>query len=801
MIEKLSSLLSSELTVPNLFVNELGSQIENNKERENASKTSVAYLLIAQIIFYRILSEKRTDLPKIDLTSLKNPNDLADYYRSVQKIIYNPIFKLNIVNRLNNNAFKLLKDYIKVIFSLKPETFQYDVLALVFNSLVPPSIRKPMGVYYSKIETARLLSYLAIDSAGTKVLDPACGSGALLISCYQRKKELLLLKNGKFSIDDHRRFLSSEITGIDVMPFAVYLSTIHLAFQAPHWNTHQTRLVVFDSTLINPKFKIPLKFGITEDDRNIKSSKNLFIDCVDLVIMNPPFVRQESLKSLRLSYKDELQQAFNEYIPLIDKRMSYYCYFLFLADKFLNKGGKIAAVLPASFLRTKSSFRIRKWLLNEYNICNIIIREDKPYFSEDTSFREILLIAKKGERTGKIAYIILKTLTPKNMPTKDQLRSIPLDEHFSTKEWELRIVSREKLSPNNLFLPVATKDYFLFKSVSRIYKNGALISIDAYLNKTRGKIHRGIETSKGFRIQEMVIHNPKSCYLSLGDGWVVKDETETSIKTFHRHTKIEIRIPKECLIPHLRRMTGENRLDISDKKEFVITSSFSRFENFLSVRKKDTKNISSANLKNWRIYVEERMTNVMIARRFDISSSGTFLLSFYSKVKVAPPGVMWGISGLTSDDAKIFCLWFNSTLNLLQIFFNRVETRGAWMQLHEYVIKDLKMPNIHIWTRKERYPFYQLFDEIRDQKFPPLWQQLAMNILSSEIKPQDSDLLKNQYPSFEKIVGKQFKPRKKLDYLLLDILGIVSPNEYESFLQKIYLSLLLEFAVLKKMMK
>lgn len=788
IIGRLSSEVPPHLNVPNLFINTFGSPIYNRKEKETSRKISVAFLLITQIMLYQILSGERTDLPKINIVSL-NFDILTDYFEKALKITCNPIFQPNITKSLDNGTFKLLRDSIKEIINLRPELLQYEVLALIFNTLIPFSLRKRIGAYYSGIKTAQLLSHFAIKDPSVKVFDPACGSGALLISSYQRKKELTKFRKGKFTISDHKRFLSSDITGIDIMPFAILLSTIHLALQAPFYEFHQNRLAVHDSILLNPKSRLEQFLSLEKNVSVVKISQQLNLEFVDLVIMNPPFVRQESLRRIRPSYKDELHQIFGEYSSLINKKMGYYCYFLFLADKFLKSGGRIAAVIPASFLRVETTLKLRKWLLEQYDIQYIICQQDKPNFSEDTAFREVLLVATKNGPTTEIEYILVKDLEK-----TESFEEIP-------DTWKRRKITCNDLSSINLFLPIATMNVSSILEIWQlISKKKDLVSIDTFLRSIKSGLKRGIETSGGFKIQNMVINEFRPKYLRPTDTWIFDNETHTHVNSIDRYSKLKISIPKECLIPHLRRMSGENRLDISNKKEYVVISSFSELKNFIDANEETMKSIS-LRFKNWRTYVDARTTNLMIARRFDICATGTSLFSYFSKGKRAPPGVMWSILSLSCDDAKILCLFFNSTLNTIQIFLNRVETRGAWMQLHEYVIKDLKIPNIRNWPDEKKIPFYQIFDEIKDEEFPPLWQQLAMNIPVSEIKHEEYNLLKEQFPEFPQVVGKHFITRKKLDILFFERLGIKYKNGYEPLLRKIYLNLLLEFALLKKMMK
>jgi type I restriction-modification system DNA methylase subunit len=781
IITNLSLEIPSDLDVPNLFINTFESKTDK-KDEDKSEKISAAYLLITQLIFYQILSEKQIDLPKIQVENL-NRELLANFLLEAQKITNSSIFIPNIVKSLDNYTYRELEDSIKEIIILKPEILQYEVLALIFNTLIPFSLRKQLGAYYSESKTAKLLSHFAINNPSVRIFDPACGSGALLVASYQRKKKLTELKNGEFTDTDHSRFISQDITGIDIMPFAIHLSATHLALQAPTYEFQTNRLALHDSLSLKPKSKIKHYFYI---NRNSVEENSGFIelDFVDLVIMNPPFVRQESLRKIRNSYKDYLLDIFKEHSPLINKKTSYYCYFLFLADKFLRFGGTMATVIPASFLRVETTFKIREWLLKRYNIQYIFCQQDKPNFSEDTAFREVLLIATKNGPTTDLEYVIIKDL--------DKIESF---EEIPTS-WKKRKVHYEDLSSNNLFLPIATLGVSnLIKIWQQFTKQKELISFDTYLRLTKSHLKRGIETSEGIQIQNMVV-NTSSHYLRSADNWIFTNETTTHVNCINRNSKLQSSIPKNYLIPHLRRMTGENRLDISKKKEYVVISQFSHFKNI--DLNENRQKITSERFDRWGTYVKERKTNLMIARRFDISASGTCLFSFYSEDKRAPPGVMWSFIGLNDDDAKILCLLFNSTLNLLQIFLNRVETRGAWMQLHKYVIKDLKVPNISNWTLEKRIPFYQLYDEINEMEFPPFWQQLAMNVSLSDIPQEKFELLRNQFPNFDKVVATQFKARKRLDTLLSENLGKNDKNE--SLMQEIYLNFLLEIAILKKMM-
>jgi type I restriction-modification system DNA methylase subunit len=112
----------------------------------------------------------------------------------------------------------------------------------------------------------------------------------------------------------------------------------------------------------------------------------------DVTIMNPPFTRQERLPEV---YKKLLNQRFDEYHKFIEGQMGFFGYFVLLAERFLNNKGRMALVLPATVLHTRSSEGIRKLWAEKYQIEYLITTWHRLAFSESVVFREILLVAKK----------------------------------------------------------------------------------------------------------------------------------------------------------------------------------------------------------------------------------------------------------------------------------------------------------------------------------------------------------------------------------------------------------------------
>jgi hypothetical protein len=137
---------------------------------------------------------------------------------------------------------------------------------------------------------------------------------------------------------------------------------------------------------------------------------------------------------------------------------------------------------------------------------------------------------------------------------------------------------------------------------------------------------------------------------------------------------------------------------------------------------------------------------------------------------VAPPGVAWVVRA-DDEEAKILSLWFNSTINVLQILLNRKETRGAFMQTDKYVLRKFLAPDLKKLSKDERKFLLETFESLKSVEFPSLLYQL-----------------KAKYP-----------PRKTIDTAFLRILGY--REDASSLLDRLYESLVREIEVLKSLMR
>ena len=388
----------------------LGGEIAEENTKKRAYVAS-AYVLINQIAFYEILSRTNNNLfPVIEIEEINNFNDIQKYHEMALEVDYDSVFSMKILGHIPDSLLSLIINALTILRNYPSDFFTSGGLGTIFHTLIPIEIRKPMAAYYTLPETAKLLGELVVKSPDDTVVDPACGSGTLLVAAYQAKKRLFA---GDFGNEAHSQFLENDILGVDFMPFAAHLAAMHLALQNPNFLSAMTKVAICDSMGLLDGKKLKLlkdQFGDVQMGQTtlaqftgmeLKSEKedengHILVKRSDIVIMNPPFSRFQNLSRFgnQKSYISSIKQYFDSQKKYISGNMSFSNYFLLKCEDLLKENGRVAAVLPATTLVGESTEKIRDYLLEKYHIDMIIVRGDRCNFSEDTELQEILLIMK-----------------------------------------------------------------------------------------------------------------------------------------------------------------------------------------------------------------------------------------------------------------------------------------------------------------------------------------------------------------------------------------------------------------------
>ena len=364
---------------------------------------------------------------------------------AILDIDYYPIFGMarDIVSQMSGvAAIGVLEECYETAVALlgMGAVGRHDIAGRIFNRLV--SERKLLAAFYTSIPASTLLAGLAL-SAQTRpdvdwsdierigelrVIDPACGTGTLLMAAYRQ----ILQNHATSSIgatDDpnlHRTLVERVIMGADVVQAAIHVTASTLAAMSPSVRFEQMQLHTLRLG-IDADDKVHLGslewlnapsvqsfFSTTEEQVGATTGEGSTVEhpYADLVISNPPYTRRGAdgskedaiarVFSLPDSYDESLKPVKDKTSELLsgtpaNQGAGHGSSFTVLADRIVKRGGRIALVLPWTALAGEAWSGIREMLSSRYQIEFVVSSHDPNLrsMSFDTGMAETLIVARR----------------------------------------------------------------------------------------------------------------------------------------------------------------------------------------------------------------------------------------------------------------------------------------------------------------------------------------------------------------------------------------------------------------------
>lgn len=704
---------------------------EKNSRLRNQVIDLLAYILANQIIFYFLYSKNITSSEqRIDeLKELTNVRELDKYFEQIKLIDFKPIYDIDVLSRIPSNPKILnsVNDLIKCLSPLKVDELKYDLFGRLIGKSMPDETRDILASYYTKTNSAEFLSKLLIQDWREKVWDLACGSGTLLVSSYNRKMELYEQKKGRISEGDaeklHITFIQDHITGTDIMPFACHLTGLNLSAQNLRTKTDFMRICNKNSLEIdldrepevkeaygdvsNSLEKLTRKQKELSDFYNkptksltCNNSKVFKLEKVDTIIINPPFTQYNKIPA---KYRDEFFRP--DFTKLAGKKVGLWSVFLVAADKFLNNGGKIGAIIHTSFLRGKQSQQIRDYFLDNYTIEYIIKPSYDSAFSEDTSITDIIIIAKKRlpDENHETNIILLKNSIDRYTtsdieaclirPIDSVIGKIEENDYFTSIK-----VKQTELQKNrgNLVIFMFGKNMRNMNKINEIYKEIKDCKISKPIGIENNQVQAGIQFRPAGESKKRVIgRKHTSSRIKRVDLYFDKDVSDNILEYFDKEGNI-YKIKENELQKTIRTLVGINKLDASDLFDYLIPD------------KRDTK----------------KSSKVVFAHKMRLNSKDSFLMSVYFNEKIIPTNSL--SMYLTDEDieAKLLVLYFSSVLYLIQFIKLDKKTTKGYLEIGEEDMKKIYIPDIEKISEKQKNEILTYFENNRDKTFPCIKTQL-----------------------------------------------------------------------------
>ena len=483
------------------------------------TRDEVVQRTIDRIIFIRTCEDRELENKKLARFTSKTPTTKRDL-RDILKEVYSyyaekydsDLFKPHEADKVPFSQ-RILHKFIHETFFTEDRYLQYDfadidadVLGNAYEQYLgtmlaergKDSKRKKQGIYYTP---TYIVDYIVKNTLGElikgktpeeiqkiKILDPACGSGSFLIRAYEQiekeaEKHIGDLPEEK-QINEKLKLLGSCIHGVDLDEQAVRLTRLNLMLktaEARHLlpmldeNIKCGNSLIDDPEVAGDKaFKWEREFpGIMEDGG------------FDVVIGNPPYVRQEKLTPI----KGYLESHYAVY----DGSADLFTYFFERELKLLKEGGYFGMIVSNKWLRAGYGRKLREFL-GSYWIEQFIDFGDLPVFKDAIAYPCIIIIRNRKKQNPAIKACKVRTLSFVSLPEYIRKNGFEVDQKtLDSAGWDFRDRTSAKL-------------------LEKIGEGA--IPIEKYVG---GKIYYGIKTglNKAFIIDEekrdeLIKKDPKS---------------------------------------------------------------------------------------------------------------------------------------------------------------------------------------------------------------------------------------------------------------------------------------------------
>jgi hypothetical protein len=761
------------------FVSVLEHRLRGPK-RGDALRMGAAYLFTNQLLFYILLSRaaelggqagQSEVFPRIDLEHSADPRTLSRlYFEKVRLINYEPIYGFDVARHLTGDGAKeATRNLVAALQVLAPNLDNSDLVGQLFQTLIPAELRKPLGAHFTNTKAASLLARLAIKGPDVEVLDPACGSGTLLVSAYQRKKALQ-----KGSGDVHAKFLGHDITGMDAMAFSAHLAVVNLASQQLLTETKHVRVATTDSTIRKPGERIPAaqdalpheflqstledSFGERSLKRRprgaIASSRKheALIDLgrVDLVIMNPPFTYWGNMsKTYRESMKLRFVNERPAYRDLIVRKTSQQIFFFLLAERFLKPRGVVAAVAPLTTFTGRAFQPFTEWFCKNYTIQRMVLGLGRCSFSEDTSLTECLVVAEKKPPLEGHTFRLIGLLSDLG-----SWKDVDVERVASAAETGQGVpgiatvmeAKQDDLLPGRrtlagLYLSLLPEYEHARVTLRRILDRAHASTIGRFFELRGAEVHRYVLGSEhltgpnSYGTQALLACRSKDRAIKNIDRLVVNRWDENQVRLEDRHNGQTYDIPPSDVRPALRRFSFLPSIDATKETDLCIARIGPSVRAIMEgiYGQKDTRkylaNATAASTNwqgsRWTSRVDLGSSRLLSFYRIDLGSPSTTVLATYTEKPTFIAGGGYYYQHLESTrEAKFLALWLNSSLTLHRILESMTITRGTYIQFEKFMIEKLPTPAFWDFTDAEWKVVEQTFDTAAHESLTNLIDQL-----------------------------------------------------------------------------
>ena len=445
----------------------LAEALELVPEEDGGAKgvcTIAALMLANACLLQRRLRDEpqmKTILRLDKVAGASNPGEvLALAWEAILEKDYAPVFRPALAvlgalphDKATGNAIRVVAECANRVADSLSE-LGYDHAGPLYHRILGSA--KSDGAFYTNNLSAIMLARLAINDdlidwsesnavEKLRIIDPACGTGTLLMASLQTIKALVAGRGtGEMAEDErnalHKRIVEDVLCGLDINQHGIQLAACNMTLGAPTVDYERMNLVTMphgpqvDGSPKAGSLEIltaaddvrdlstvthcaPQRSLETLDAAQVNESEQIRFPLhgLDGVIMNAPFTDHmkrgrkfspAALKSMQ-RHEIEIRNRLHERDPgaaAVITTNSIRTFFTPLAEKLLRSDRAfLAKVLPVAACTGASGVAERRFLAERFHIERIVTTHDpkRIAFSENTSIHESLLICRRRTRTDR----------------------------------------------------------------------------------------------------------------------------------------------------------------------------------------------------------------------------------------------------------------------------------------------------------------------------------------------------------------------------------------------------------------
>jgi len=378
-----------------------------------------ASLILSRIIFVRFAEDHDLTTRKISNGGIKLFRQFYTYmksdYRELLKVayadashIYARLFEESIFDWAHEGNGQLAHILERVFYRLNAFNFALitgDILGNIYEAFLDKTRRKKLGEYYTKPSIVKfILEETKFADETANLIDPACGSGSFLVQALTLSIEHMISRgiSPKNAIESTLEL----IHGLDINVFASFITQLQILWSVfPYLASSQKQslpaLHVYGG-LNSLEYDPQLTLGEAITAPLEREATLIRDQRYDLVIGNPPYIRNERLKD---------KGAWRDYYKAVDKRNSDIAFYFVqrallggkrkkngydLMPPWLKDNGKLGFVLSVGFANSRAALALRQSMLS-FKILQIVDLELVAYRLFDADIVPMLVILQKQQ--------------------------------------------------------------------------------------------------------------------------------------------------------------------------------------------------------------------------------------------------------------------------------------------------------------------------------------------------------------------------------------------------------------------